>query len=177
MRSTPSFIVVFLALALTACKDTPTEPNLAATYLLAAVDGKPVPAIYDSIFRPDSSAIRLYRILGRSLEIISRDSAQYSQSTDVVERLSDGSLNVRAADCTALTVAYRRVGRRVILTIDPNVLLFQGAPPQPVTYDTVEVVGSGLVQWKREGPTIPYPEGRAWRLEYREGTPATPVCQ
>jgi hypothetical protein len=176
MRSTPSFIVVSLALALAACQDTSTEPSLAASYLLATVDDKPVPAIYDSIFRDDGSSNRLYRILGRSLEIVSRDSAQYAQATDVVERLSDGSLMVWAADCTSLQVAYRRVGHRIILTIDPNILLLPGTPPRPITHDTLEVMGSGLVQWRREGPTIAHPEGRVWRLEYREGTPAVPVC-
>jgi hypothetical protein len=134
-----------------------------------------VPAAYDSTFWEDGSN-RFSRVVGRSLEFLANDSARYAAADDVVERLPDGDWHVWASDCESRTVPFRREGDRGILTIDPNIFLPQSAPPQAVVHDTLEVVGSRLVQLKREEPTTSHPSGRNWRLEYQEGQPSTPVC-
>ena len=162
--------------ALLSCSDSPTGPQLAPAYLLATVNGVPVPAALDSAFWGDGSN-RFNRVVSRSLEIYSADSLRYSEATDIVERLPGGELRSWGGQGSSQAVAYRLEGTRLILAIQTIVWRPDGPgplppiSPPPLRYDTLEVVGSTLVQWKREGPTGDHPTGRVWRMEYHEARP------
>jgi hypothetical protein len=155
-----------------ACGD-PAEPAVPSDFILSTLDGDPVPTAYDSVFFDGTN--RFMRILGAHVTIVSDDSAVYRQATDVVERLSDGSVQEWGGDCFSMRVGLRREGNRVILSYGAHASL-DTAPFAPTAEDTLAVTSSGLASWRREPPTISYPDGRSFRLTYDEGAPHTPVC-
>ena len=156
------------------CTDPVSVSDLGRSYILSTVEGQPVPFATDSVAVPSGNTV-LFRIWGRSVEFISRDSAQYTWGTDVVERMPDGQLQTRAAECTSQRVTYTRKGDEVVLTIHP-VLVSTGPffpPPPPPTFDTLFVEGAQLVQQE----TIDVgSRRRIARLEYQQQHPVTPVC-
>jgi hypothetical protein len=156
-----------------ACGD-PAGPELPSDFVLSALDGAPVPAAYDSLFFDGEN--RFMRLLGAHVTVLSNDSAQYRQATDVVERLPDNVLHVWGTDCFSVRLGFRREGGRVILSYGNHASLLDQMPMAPTPEDTLEVLHSGLASWRHQAPTIPYPNGRSWRLTYEEGSPSIPVC-
>ena len=75
--------VLAALLVAAACGDSPSDVEIAATWSLSTVDGKFLPAAVDS-FEVNDGAMRLYRIVGRTIDIISSDSARYLLENDVV---------------------------------------------------------------------------------------------
>lgn len=166
MRFVHLCAVLALAPILVACSEAPAIPPATSFHVLVALDGQPIPAAYDSVHFENTN--RFLRVTGRTLEIFSADSAHYAQATDVIERMPSGEVVEWSASCTTQRVPYRRVGDRLILTVLDNGSLRD---------DTLEVAGSTLIQWMREEPSSFHPEGRTWRLEYREGEPDMPqIC-
>ena len=156
------------------CTDPVSVSDLGQSYVLRTVEGQPVPFATDSVTVPSGNMV-LFRIWGRSVEFLSRDSAQYTWGTDVVERMPDGQLQTRAAECTSQRVTYTRKGDEVVLTIHP-VLVSTGPfspPPPPPTFDTLFVEGAQLVQQEIIGVGN---RRRIARLEYRQQHPVTPAC-
>lgn len=142
-----------VGLAIAACGDSPTEPNLATSYVLATLNGRPVPAAYDSGTFADGTTT-YFRVLARSVVFLSRDSARYVRSTDAVQRRPNGERGPLSFDCTSQRVAYRRVGLKIVLDIEP-IIISPGPPFQPTTvvHDTLEIAGMGLVQRVRQIPS------------------------
>lgn len=162
-------IAALALLAAIACDDGPTEPRLGAAYRLVTVDGRPLPAAYDSIFLFDGSN-RFFRITGRLLELVSADSADYAEATDVVERLAGGGFTPWTIECSRRRIAWRREGNRIILVGVPWT-----APPM-VRNDTLEMSGGSLIQWRREPPADDQSTGRVWRLTYTASRTSPSAC-
>jgi len=159
--------VSIAAVSLPGCGESHAPLVLATEYTLGSVDGRPLPFVTDSIRRPDSN--RDVRIVGRSVKILSADSAEYSEAEDVVEPFEDGSSIVWASTCFRLRVGY--VARRsfVVLAIDTNFFLPFGGPPA-IRYDTLTAIGDTLVAQER------IETDRVLRLAFVPGGTPTPVC-
>lgn len=143
--------------------------------MLASVNGLAVPAALDSATIGESHI--LYRVVGRSIEIVSRDSALYAWATDAVERAADGSLERQSFACEARQVAWTQEGDRLILSAaavqhPPST----GFPNRPAINDTLQMRSGRLLHEVHQPPSIPYPEGRLLEFEYRSGDLDVPVC-
>ncbi|HEX8691769.1 MAG TPA: hypothetical protein VF746_05080 [Longimicrobium sp.] len=156
--------------ALAACEGSPSEPDLEPAYVLVSVDGRPLPATTDSSTLSPSGTIH-FRIVARTLELLSSDSAQYTQVEDAVQ----AGRQIRY-DCWTKRIAYRREGPRLVLTIDPN---DPGTPPslaQPLIIETLEVGRGRLVHQLTGPPSRVNPSGLSLRLEYAAADPPAQRC-
>jgi hypothetical protein len=174
MRSIRLFATVCVAPLLASCGDS-LGPRVGTSWVLQTVDGERVPAAYHTLLVGTDSLYAM-RVLGRTLEFLSRDSAHYEHATDEVVHLPGGTLEPLGFRCTSQRVGYRREANRLILAIDPNRGIVHNMPPLPIVYDTLEVSGSGLIQRVRALPGIMRPAGSEWRLDYREDEPRVRPC-
>jgi hypothetical protein len=168
MRVFKSLVAVSIAaVSIPGCGESHAPLVLAPEYALRSVDGRPLPFVTDSARFPDIN--RDYRIVGRSVKILSADSADYSEAEDIVEPLGDGSSRVWASTCFRLRIGY--VARRsfVVLAIDTNFFLPFGGPPG-IRYDTLTAIGDTLVVHER------LDTDRVLRLAFVPGGTPTPVC-
>lgn len=170
-RACVSLCAVFAA----GCGDSPTGPSTGSVYVLDSVNGLPVPAALDSATVGESRI--LYRIVGRSVEIVSRDSALYAWATDAVERAEDGTLERRSFDCEARQVAWTQEGDRLILSAaavqhPPST----GFPNRPAINDTLQMRSGSLLHQVHEPPSVTYPDRRVLEFEYRTGELDVPIC-
>lgn len=160
-------------LLLAACGDDGEPPvaplPLATAYYLVAVDGQPLPAAIDSSI-DDGGDVTLVRIVARTLELVSADSAQYAELNDVVERLAGGTLTPWSVNCSSMRVGWRRVGNQIVVDLPPSWMRPDGM------VDTLTLARRALFQVHREPHPPGTPARRSWPLEYREGRPATPLC-
>ncbi|SRR6266540_1379763 len=161
--------VAAAASCLFGCGDSQAPVLLAPAYTLTSINRNPVPFVTDSTRLPGFN--RDVRIVGRSLQFLSADTAVYAEATDVVEPLPDGSLKTWATDCFRLLVGYLERRSFVVLTIDLNVFRGLGDPPVPIRYDTLTVVRDTLVGRQRLDAT------RVLRLSFTPGQPPAPICQ
>ena len=159
-----AIVAIAAGVSAASCDSGPTAPEVGASYRLVAVDGRSLPAAIDSFAA--SGRTRITRVSGRSLALLSADSAQYTMSTDVIDRDPvTGAVFPVSFECTSLRVPWRRAGKHVILD-------FTGIPGflrWPV--DTLRTSGTALLQTlKRGDPVVEY------TLSYRRISALPPGC-
>lgn len=168
MRIRTSLALPLLLIA-AACERSPL-PALERGYVLATVNGAAVPAAVDTFPGTQPGQPTLYRrVLGRTLEILSRDSARYT----VAGEMRSGEL--AQVECASATVPLARSGARLVL---PAVGMGGGpVPPYVAGADTLTVADDGrLVQVKERPAQGGRPAAHTLRFEYVAARSAVPAC-
>lgn len=138
---------------------------LSPEYVLTAVNGSPLPFVVDSVRGQGGN--RDYRIVERSITILSADSAQYEQASDIVEPLPGDTSHVLYASCFGMKTVYAAYRSFLVITIDSNI--FHPPTPVAIRYDTLRAFGDTLVYQLVES-------NRVLLLAFVPGRPLTPVC-
>jgi hypothetical protein len=138
---------------------------LSPEYVLTTVNGSQLPYVVDSVRSQGGN--RDFRIVGRSIQFLSADSAQYEQASDIVEPLPGGTSNLLEAGCFGVKTVYVAYRSFLVITIDSNI--FHPPAPVPIRYDTLRAFGDTLVYQLVES-------SRVLRLAFVPGRPSTPVC-
>lgn len=158
MRSRFPLFAVAATLALAACDGAAGPEPLAGIYLAQTVDGRPVPAVLDSVPWNDGSTVTVFRLTAASVEFIDRENARYTVSERAVAyRQSD---SIPGGSCMSIVVPYRRDAGRVVLVVEPA--LYGGSGR--LHLDTLHVQNDELVQ------TITAPTGKPATVRYARRT-------
>jgi hypothetical protein len=142
-----------VALLLAACDSSTDAEPLTGVYVAQSANGRPIPAVLDSIQLGDGQSYLHYRLMGASVQFLDGENARYTVS------MSSGA----AEHCTSFPVPYRRQYGRVILVVAPVISGDTG----PLRLDSLQVRDDRLVQTIRTatGKTATVEYARAQRPE------------
>lgn len=147
--------VAAACLALAACESSTGSARLEGVYLLRTVEGRPVPAVLDSLPWNDGVTYSIQRLVAGSVEFRGRDTAVYTRRTRHVT-FHAGMDSLWSESCLSAPVPYRVQGDRLLLVIEPALMGQTGR----LRLDTLQAGDETLVHQTRT------PQGRPLRLEY-----------
>jgi hypothetical protein len=147
------------SLALGACESSTGAEPMEDIWLLQRAEGRPLPAIVDTIFRNDGTVFAIDRVIAGSVEFLNADSARYILFEQSVVYSSSRGDSLRSARCLQMNVPYRVHDSRVLLIVEPTLY----NQPGRLRLDTLRIGEGTLVQDTRSRRNTPL------HLEYAPG--------
>ena len=147
------------SLALAACESSTGPEPMDGVWVLQSAEGRPLPAIVDTLFRTDGTVFAVDRVIAGSVEFLNADSARYILFEQSVSYSPSRGDSLRSARCLQMNVPYRVHDSRVLLIVEPTLY----NQPGRLRLDTLRIGNGTLVQDTRSRRNMPL------HLEYAPG--------